>query len=119
MLSEKPWKPDRAILLLLGFCVCFCALFVAGSLALHFSGIGKPDENSLLYVVVATMTLQGSIVVATALFLWFTRITWSEAFGFSSPRLGRAILLGFLAAVIFYPVGNLLLTASMELIAKF
>ncbi|HEY3914162.1 MAG TPA: type II CAAX endopeptidase family protein [Verrucomicrobiae bacterium] len=119
MLSEKPWKLDRVVLVLLGIFVCCCALSLVGGLAQHFIGKAKPDENSLLYLVFVTMSLQGSILLATALFLRVQRISWGEAFGFSSRNMGQAILLGVLAAIIFFPIGDLLQAASIELIAKF
>jgi membrane protease YdiL (CAAX protease family) len=118
MLSEKPWKLDRVVLALLCMFVCCSVLSIARELVFHFMGIKKPDENSLLFLVFVTMSLQGSIVLATALFLWSQRINWSEAFGLSRQNAGRAILFGVLAAVIFFPIGDLLQAASIELIAK-
>lgn len=119
MLSEKPWKLDRVVLVLLGVFICACAFSLAGGMVQHFIGKEKPDENSLLYLLFVTMSLQGSIVLATAFFLWARRISWGEAFGFSSHNTGQAILLGVLAAIIFFPIGDLLQAASIELIAKF
>jgi uncharacterized protein len=119
MLSEKPWKLDRVVLVLLGIFVCCCAVSLVGGVVQHFIGKGKPDENSLLYLVEATMSLQGSIVLATAFFLWARRISWGEAFGFCSHNTAQALLLGVLAAVIFFPIGDLLQAASIELVAKF
>jgi len=118
MLSEKPWKLDRVVLVLLGIFVCACTISLVGGLAQHFIGKQKPDENSLLYIVFVTMSLQGSILLATALFLRSQRIHWREAFGFSIPGAGHAILLGVLAAIIFFPVGDLLQAASIELVTK-
>lgn len=119
MLSEKPWKLDRVVLVLLGIFVCACAISLTGGLVEHFIGKQKPDENSLLYLVFVTMSLQGSIVLATGLFLRSQYISWGEAFGFSKPGVGHAILLGVLAAIIFFPVGDLLQAGSIELITRF
>ncbi len=119
MLSEKPWKLDRVVLVLLGIFVCCSAVSLMGGVVQHFIGTGKPDENSLLYLVYATMSLQGSIVLATAFFLWARRISWGEAFGFSNHNTVPVLLLGVLAAVLFFPIGDLLQAASIELIAKF
>ncbi len=119
MLSEKPWKLDRVVLVLLGIFISCCALSLAGGLVQHFMGKQKPDENSLLYLVFVTMSLQGSILLGTAVFLRSQRISWHEAFGFSISSAGQAILLGVLAAVIFFPVGDLLQAASIALVNKF
>ena len=120
MLSEKPWKLDRVVLVLLGMFVCACAISLVGGLVQHFIGQAKPDENSLLYLVFVTMSLQGSILLATAFFLWARRISWGEAFGFSKPQHDPSSPAGgVLAAVLFFPIGDLLQAASIELIAKF
>lgn len=119
MLSERPWKLERVVLLLLGIFVCCCTISLVGGLAQKFAGLKKPDENSLLYLIFVTMSLQGSILLATAIFLWANRISWGDAFGFSKRSMGQAILLGVLAAIIFFPVGDLLQAASIDLIARF
>ncbi len=118
MLSEKPWKLDGAVVVVLGAFVCCCFLSLLGGIAQHFFGTEKPDKNSLLYLVFVTMSLQGSIVLATAVFLKSRQIRWSEAFGFTRAGAGRAVLVGLLAAVIFFPIGDLLQAASLDLIAR-
>jgi len=118
MLSEKPWNLERVVLLLLGIFVCCCTLSLLGGLVQHVMGIKKPDENSLFYLVFVTMSLQGSIVLTTAVFLRASRIGWGGAFGFSRRNAAYVILLGVLGAIIFFPIGDLLQAASIELIAK-
>jgi membrane protease YdiL (CAAX protease family) len=108
MLSEKPWKPERVVMLLLGIVVCFGWVSLAGGAAQHFSGQEKLDENSLLYLVIVTMSLQGSILLATAVTLWWFHVSWAEAFGFASGGTGRAMVLGALAGVVFLPLGWIL-----------
>ncbi len=105
MLSEKPWKPERVVLFLLGTVVFFGWISLAGGAVQHYSDKGKLDENSLLYLVFITLSLHGSILLATAATLWWFHVGWSEAFGFGSGGTGRAMVLGALAGVIFLPVG--------------
>jgi membrane protease YdiL (CAAX protease family) len=118
MLSEKPWKPDRAVLFLLGAVVCLFWFQLAGALIQHFSSQGKLDEHSLLYLVLITMSIHGSILLAAAMTLWWFHVSWAAAFGFGSGGTVRAMVLGALAAVIFLPVGWTLLAASMEVITR-
>src|SRR6185312_15098212 len=90
-----------------------------GAIAQRLVGVPKPVENSLLYLVIVTMSLQGSMVLAPALFLWARRLKWRDAFGFSKSGLVVAILFGLSAALIFYPVANVLQAVSMEVISRF
>lgn len=119
MLSEKPWKAEGVLTVILGAVIFACFISLLGVVAQHFAGTGKADKNSLLYLFFVTMSLQGAIVLSTALYLKARHIRWSEAFGFSSANAGRAILVGLVAAIIFFPIGDLLQVASMDLIARF
>jgi membrane protease YdiL (CAAX protease family) len=103
---------------ILGAIIFCCFISLLGVVAQHFVGTEKPDRNSLLYLFFVTMSLQGAIVLSTALFLKARRVKWSEAFGFSSANTGRAVLVGFVAAIIFLPIGGLLQSASMDLISR-
>jgi membrane protease YdiL (CAAX protease family) len=119
MLSEKPWKPERVALLLLGTAVCFCWFSLADGLVEHFNGGRKLDENSLPYLLLVTMSLHGSILLATGLALWWFQVSWREAFGFAAGDTGRAVLLGLLAAAVFLPVGWVLQMLSAEFMHLF
>src|SRR5208337_1497219 len=105
MLSEKPWKPERVVLLLLGTAVCFSGFSLVHGLAEHFNGGQKLDDNSLASLLLNTMSLHGSILLTTGLVLWWSQISWREAFGFLTGDTWRAMLLGLLAAAVFLPVG--------------
>jgi membrane protease YdiL (CAAX protease family) len=116
MLSEKPWKPERVVLFLLGTVVFFGWVSLAGGAAQHYSNNGKLDENSLEYLVIVTMSLHGSILLATAVTLWWFHVSWRDAFGFGSGGTGRAMVLGALAGVVFLPVGLALQLLSVEIL---
>jgi membrane protease YdiL (CAAX protease family) len=119
MLSEKPWKPERVVLFFLGTLVCVGWISIAGGVAQHSNGHGKLDEHSLLYLVLATMSVHGSILLATAATLWWFHTGWREAFGFGRGNNARAMLLGALAGVIFLPVGWVLQLLSTEAFTLF
>jgi len=108
MLSEKPWKIDRAVIVLLGTFVVYSLFGVAWAVMLRVNGGQKPADNSPVTLVLVTLSTHGSILAATALAMWWFRIRWREAFGFATPGAGPAMLKGATAAVLFLPVGWLL-----------
>src|SRR4051812_41428733 len=110
MLSEKPWKLDVIVPLLLGIVFCFSVFWLLEGVAQHFSGKTKLDENSMIYLLFATLSLHGSILLVTSIFLWVRRINLAEAFGFSISGVARALLLGMVVAVLFLPIGATLET---------
>lgn len=118
MLSEKPWKLEQVILLLAGILVCFSFISLTGAVVLHLYGQEKPDLSSLPAIIVGTMSIQGSILFGTGLVVWWYRLNWKEAFGFSTRNAPYAILLGWLAAVAFVPISYLLQFDSFELLTR-
>lgn len=106
------------MLLLLGTVVCFGWVSMAGGAAQHFSGQQKLDEHSLVYLLIVTMSLHGSVLVATAVALWWFHISWREAFGLATGDAGRAMLLGALAGAVFLPVGWMLQMLSGEILSR-
>lgn len=93
------------ILLLLGVFSLFLLVSGLGGLLVHPGPKGKLDENSLPVLLLLTMSLHGSVLLATGLLLWRLHISWKQAFGFSRRHLGRVLALGALLGVVFYPVG--------------
>jgi membrane protease YdiL (CAAX protease family) len=119
MLSDKPWKLEGMLRLLAAiFCCIFCCV-MAQVIVQHFAGKNAFDEGTLLFLVFTSFTLHGSILIGTALYLWAAGITWSEAFGFSTPPVSRAILWGVGAVVIFLPVGMVLQDISIQALTAF
>ena len=103
MLSEKPWNVEGFVRLLLGILFCV-AMFILLEAALeHFLGKDKLADGTLLNLVLGSLSLHGSILLGTAVFLKWQHISWRDAFGFSTPPLARAILFGFVAALVFLP----------------
>ncbi|HEX4645589.1 MAG TPA: type II CAAX endopeptidase family protein [Verrucomicrobiae bacterium] len=105
------WKTEAAMRLLAWLLICFCSIVILTSTVQLFTGaaIGR---NSILGLVISSMSFHGSVLVLVPIFLRREGISVSEAFGFSTPRIERAIMLGVLAAVFFVPIGFVLQQAS-------
>jgi membrane protease YdiL (CAAX protease family) len=116
MLSPKPWKLNGIILLLSGMFICLSFFSSLGALAHHFGGEEKLEGNSLLSLVFLTLSLDGSILVVSGVLLKWHRVSWREAFGFSTSGAGRALLWGVLTAIIFIPVGFILQSLSFKIL---
>lgn len=104
MLSEKPWKLDAVMRLLLWVCLCIGLVFVSVELAQYVTG-RKLDEDSPWTMLLGTLAFDGPILLLVCLFLFFEGITWAQAFGFNRAGTGRAVLLGLLVALVFLPFG--------------
>jgi uncharacterized protein len=115
VLSEREWKLESLLWLLLGVCV----FFTTGQLvlrALENFGILRPaGERQLINIFVNALTLQGAAVVLVVFLLREQKLSWSKEFGFGSPRRGRAISLGLGAGVLIVPVAQLLQYFSISL----
>ncbi len=116
MLSEKPWKLDTAIRLLLSIGICVCSVFFLLGSSFYLSGRQKPDDSSPLYLVIVTLGLHGSILAMIAFFIYRERLNWAQAFGFRTAGLPWALVLATLAVVIFLPIGSLLQAVSVKLL---
>ena len=119
MLSEKPWRPLSVVRLLLLLFVCLCIGALAGGVLRHLFGVGIADESSLFNLILSVLSFHGAALVLVALFLREEHVGWSEAFGFSTPERGRALLMGLLIACIVLPIGWLLQSASAEALNAF
>ena len=99
--------------LLLGILVCIA---ISALLALLVRGAeaAKP-ELSLGRMMVSVMSFQGAALAFAWLFVREPEMGWAEAFGFHN-RPGRALLLGALAVIFFFPVGQLLQLLSVTLL---
>jgi membrane protease YdiL (CAAX protease family) len=98
----------------MGIFICFSFISFIGALAQHFSGKAQFDVHSPLFVLLFMPGLHWSVLLGTGLFLFFQRIRWAEAFGFSLSPIGSTILAGVITALVFVPIGMLLQWASLE-----
>ena len=105
MLSEKPWKPDGLLLLVLGLLLSLSLLMSATEIVRHFMH-AKPDDNPPVLLVLQTLSLHASIFISVFFFLRAERMSWADAFGFKTPGIRRALLWGAIVAIVFTPVGQ-------------
>ncbi len=117
MLSEKPWNPLSVVRLLLLLFVCLCAGALAGGLIRHLTGVSSPGQTTLPNLLLSALSFQGATVVLIGLFLREEHLGWSDAFGFSTPELGRALLMSLLIACIVLPICWMLQTFSVEVMS--
>jgi membrane protease YdiL (CAAX protease family) len=113
MLSEKPWKPD----LVLRFFAALFAGFVLGALIVqgYQSQIGNKTATDRIFIfMLALLSFQGVGIVLVHVFIREHGMSWREAFGFSAPRLGRAIFLAVLVTIIVIPIVLSLLQLSLH-----
>jgi membrane protease YdiL (CAAX protease family) len=119
MLSERPWKLDAIVRLMLGIAICICFVQFAAALIQHFHDQGKLPQASPLFTLIANLGLHASILVAITVFLRLEHIRWRDAFGFATPGLGFAILLGLVVGLAFIPLGMSLQWLSLKAMGLF
>jgi membrane protease YdiL (CAAX protease family) len=102
MLSEKPWRPDLALRLIAGFYAAMALGMIVGI------GYREVLPNSLTREVVSfavgTFIFHCVTLFLVQIFLRQHQTSWSFAFGFREPRLGRTIFLGAMVGVLVLPV---------------
>jgi membrane protease YdiL (CAAX protease family) len=117
MVSQKPWQLESTLRLLMRLFLCFVigALFVGIMRRL----IGdKAVEDSLLNMVVATLSFQIAVLVFVALFLREHRVGWTEAFGFNH-EWAWAVTAGILMSLVALPATWYLQQLSAEMLIQF
>jgi membrane protease YdiL (CAAX protease family) len=103
MLSEKPWKPDAALRLLIGLFACMSFGILATSVVAPADAPGGSAAKLLQFVVGSISVHVGGLIVV-AFFLREHGVGWVAGFGLASPRRGRTLALAGLAAAISLPV---------------
>src|SRR5689334_877608 len=101
MVSQKPWKAEAIIQLLLGMFVCLSM----GALVVQFlipGGASAGGRWKMASLLVNALCLHGGTLALIAFFVREHGLNWREAFGFSSPRKWLAVLLAVMAACVAY-----------------
>ena len=115
MLSEKNWKLESVLRLLLGVVVCVCL----GSVLTALVG-GSADPKAAPNVgriIVSALCFQAGILAMVWRFLHEHGVGWATGFGFRH-NLPKAIGLGALAIGLFLPIGWGLQAALVQLMLK-
>ncbi len=118
MLSQKPWKPHLVVRLLAAL---FAGLLLGALIVQGYqSQIGnKNPSDRLLIFILGVLSFHGVGLVLVHVFVREHGITWSEAFGFNRPRLGRALFLAVLVAIMVMPLALSLRELSARFLARF
>jgi membrane protease YdiL (CAAX protease family) len=115
MLSERKWKGEAVLLLLMGVLIlapAFKSIWEFSGAAGFFSGVDK----RVLSVVVNTMAFQGMALVLIGLFIRLQHLSWKYVFGFGADRKMRTIWLGLIAGCCVLPTAWLLQSFSARLL---
>lgn len=102
MLSDRNWKLESVLRLLLGVFLCLC---VGGLLVGLVRGPADPKAvPSVARIVISALTFQGAVLVLTWRFLREQQSNWVQGFGLNGAWF-NAIKLGVLAIGVFLPLG--------------
>jgi membrane protease YdiL (CAAX protease family) len=113
MLSVRNWKFEEIIRLLT--CVFGCLIgFLLLQMGLQLSlGSARFGDGSFLLLFFSSMSLHGSFIIGTAIYMKWNCQNWAKTFGIWNGPLWKIIGLGLLAAVIFLPLGEILQRSSL------
>jgi membrane protease YdiL (CAAX protease family) len=117
MLSEKPWKVDSAVRLLRAlFAGFFLGLLMVQG---YRSQLGDNTASArLILFSLGVLSFHGVGLALVHVFVREQGTSWREAFGFNAPRLGRAIFLAVLVAIMVMPIALSLLQLSTHLLGR-
>jgi len=103
MVSEKPWQPETVLQLLMRL---FGSMLIGMVLVSWVSSVSwlPQDGVKFLTIVIGTVSFHGVGLVLIYQFLRAQSISWEEAFGFLSPRIGRTLLLALLVSLAVLPI---------------
>jgi membrane protease YdiL (CAAX protease family) len=105
MLPRKPWQPERVAWLL----IAFFAANLLGVLVVqgYSSALSKEEVKqpvNVLVMLAGTLMYQGVTLVMIGVFLRIHKVSWSEAFGFTTQRIARTLGLAALATAFVLPI---------------
>jgi membrane protease YdiL (CAAX protease family) len=115
MLSDKLWKPEAVVRLVLSVLICMFASALVLNAAQHLGGVRL--EDSPWHAVVAALSFQGVILVFVHIFVREHQMRWADAFGFHN-NWKRAVLIGALVMLLFLPIGWGLQWTTAELMTR-
>jgi membrane protease YdiL (CAAX protease family) len=118
MLSQKPWNLERVLVLGLGMAVFICNFLILGGVLQHFHG-KEFAENSLPRLVLGTLAIQGSILLATFGALAWFHLSWRDTFGWAKAHKAKAVLLGAGTGALFVAVAQVFQIISLHVLAWF
>ncbi len=112
MLSEKPWREESVLRLILVLLGCVIGLSLVALLVAKLTGRAEGAPPRPLELAAGTLAMQAAALVLVHRFLHEHGLGWKEFLGVRGPRLGRAALFALGVAVVVVPVTLLLNGAS-------
>lgn len=103
MLSERKWRPESVIHMLIVLFTSICILKIAAFAMQFLLFDWNPKSRELLGTVLGAITFQGIIIACVAVFLKLQHLSWNDTFGFAT-RPGKSILYGIAGGLLFVPV---------------
>ncbi len=101
VLMRVPPRAENLVGRLFVLLVCFYAGVFLGAWAQKLAG---PAGNTVVHMLIGTLSFQGAGLALVALFLHDHGMSWGEAFGFGHQSR-HAVLFGVITACLFLPVG--------------
>src|SRR5262245_42565243 len=108
MLSEKPWKENAVVKLLLVVLGCIIGLSLMATVLAELTGHSATEVPLALDLALGTTAMQAVVLVMVHLFLREHGVRWPHFLGLGGPRLGHAALLALAVSVVVIPVTWLL-----------
>lgn len=116
MLSEKPWRPELVLRFFSGIVAAYCLVFLTVNGYHSLTGTPVTSKEPSLTVLFGTFAFHAIALVLINVLLREHHMTWTEAFGFTQPRLRRAMLLSFLLALLVLPIALSLTALSYKIL---
>lgn len=119
MLSEKPWRPELVLRLLMGlFASMLLGVLIVGGYESMAKEAGQQQRDFFIFVV-GVFSFHGVGLVLVNVFLRQHQTGWFDGFGFNQPRLGRTIFLALMVGVVMLPIAWSLTELSSQILRLF
>src|SRR5205809_899295 len=104
MLSEKPWKDDSVLWLVMGLLASIATGSTLVLLLFPKAASGQAQVPPLGAIIIGTLSFHGVALALIWRLLRQHQVGWRAAFGFGSPGLTRTVGLGLAGAAFSSPV---------------
>jgi membrane protease YdiL (CAAX protease family) len=102
MLWKQSWEPEAVLALIGGIVAAFFFGNISAGLLLHAGVSGFKSEASLGYVLVATLSFQGAVIVLGTVFLKKHGLDWRDVMGVAGWK--RCLVLACAVLAVVTPV---------------
>ena len=119
MLSEKPWRLEAVIELMMALLLSLSVGMLVATMLTKLELVQKLGGKDFAGFFVLTLIFHVSALVIISFFLRQHQMTWSEAFGFSRRHRLRAVALAILLTVAILPVAWILGELSVRVLTGF